>query len=95
MDADISGIEEVEPVFDSKPAINDDGFLVLKGSYPTQPSKVFFELKYIYEEETWELVGINVNLKGATGADKGPKKSDGKALKKPDAEDDGDEEKKD
>ena len=29
-----SEIEEVEPVFDSKPAINDDGFLVLKGSYP-------------------------------------------------------------
>src|SRR5688500_12631741 len=28
---DISGIEDVEPVFDSKPAINSDGFLVLEG----------------------------------------------------------------
>lgn len=94
-DAHISGVADVEPTFDSKPAIDSDGFLVLKGSYPTQPSKVFFELKYVYEDELWELVGINVNLKGATGADKGPKKSDGKALKKPDAEDDSDEEKKD
>jgi hypothetical protein len=94
MDADISDIEEVEPVFDSKPAINDDGFLVLKGSYPAPLNEVFFELKYVYEDELWELVGINVNLKRATGADKGPKKSNGKALKKPDAEDDGGEEKK-
>ena len=78
-DANISGIAEVEPVFDSKPAIDDDGFLVLKGSYPTQPSKVFFELRYVYEDEAWELVGINVNLKKATE----------KGLKKPD--DDGDE----
>lgn len=85
-DATIAGISEVEPVFDSKPEINSDGFLVLKGSYPTQPSKVFFELKYVYEDELWELVGINVNLKQT--ADKPLKKSEGKALKKPDAEDD-------
>lgn len=93
-DADISGIENVEPVFDSKPAIDNDGFLVLKGSYPTRPSTVFFELKYVYEDELWELVGINVNLKRASGTDAGPKKSNGKALKKPDAEDDEAEEKK-
>ena len=86
-EAHISGIADVEPVFDSKPAIDSDGFLVLKGSYPTQPSKVFFELKYVYEDELWELVGINVNLKNASGANKGPKKSEGKALQKPDDED--------
>ena len=79
-DAHISGVADVEPVFDSKPAIDSDGFLVLKGSYPTQPSKVFFELRYVYEEEAWELVGINVNLKKAASSDKG--------LKKPDADDD-------
>lgn len=79
-DADISGIADVEPTFDAKPAIDNDGFLVLKGSYPTQPSKVFFELKYIYEEGTWELVGINVNLKRSASSEKG--------LKKPDSDDD-------
>ena len=78
--AHISGIADVEPVFDAKPAIDNDGFLVLKGSYPTQPSKVFFELRYVYEDEAWELVGINVNLK----------ESASKALKKPDSDDDDD-----
>ena len=77
-DANISGIADVDPVFDSKPAINADGLLVLKGSYPTTPSKVFFELKYVYEGADWELVGINVNLKKGTD----------KALKKPESDDD-------
>ena len=75
--ADIAGISEVEPVFDSKPAINEDNFLVLKGSYPA-PSKVFFELKYAYEDQSWKLVGINVNVKASS--DKG--------LKKPESGDD-------
>jgi hypothetical protein len=81
-DAHISGVADVEPTFDSKPAIDKDGFLVLKGSYPTQPSKVFFELKYVNEDEIWELVGINVNLKRTAGSEKG--------LKKPDSDDEED-----
>lgn len=84
-DVDISGIADVDPLFDSKPAINDDGLLVLKGSYAAAPNEVLFELKYVYEEGDWKLVGINVNLK--KGADN--KKGAGKALKKPEA--DGDE----
>jgi len=84
-DAHISGVADLEPVFDSKPSVDNDGFLVLKGSYPTQPSKVFFELRYVYEDEAWELVGINVNLKKATSTDKG--------LKKPDPDDDEDDKK--
>jgi len=79
----ISGVADVEPDFDEKPGVDNDGFLVLKGSYPTTPSKVFFELRYVYEEETWELVGINVNLKKTGGTEKGLKKPDDD--KKPDA----------
>ena len=79
--ADISPIAKLEPTFDSKPALDDDSFLVLKGSYPTEPSKVFFDLRYIYEEGDWKLVAINVNLKKAT------EKATEKALKKPDADD--------
>lgn len=77
-DADISPIAKLEPVFDSKPAINEDSFLAIKGSYPTQPSKVFFDLTYVYEEQNWKLIGINVNLKKGTE----------KALKKPESDDD-------
>jgi hypothetical protein len=66
----ISPIAKLEPAFEGTPAVNEDGLLVIKGSYPTQPSKVFFELKYFYEDEAWKLVGINVQLKAADKADK-------------------------
>jgi len=61
-DVDISPITKVQPKFDQKPTVNDDGMLVLKGAYPTQPSKVMFTLKYVSEQGAWKLVGINVNL---------------------------------
>jgi hypothetical protein len=60
---DLTPITKVEPVFDGTPAVNEDGLLVLKGSYPTRPSKVIFELKYVYEKESWKLGGINVEVK--------------------------------
>jgi hypothetical protein len=60
--SDISSIAKVQPTFDGTPAINEDGVLVLKGSYPTQPNKVTFQLKYINEDGAWKLVGITTNL---------------------------------
>ncbi|HEX7516444.1 MAG TPA: hypothetical protein VF345_04065 [Chthoniobacterales bacterium] len=68
----IAPIAKLEPAFEGTPAVNEDGLLVIKGSYPTQPSKVFFELKYVYEDESWKLVGINVQVKPI--ADKADKK---------------------
>jgi hypothetical protein len=68
----IALIVKQEPAFEGAPAVNEDGLLVIKGSYPTQPSKVFFELKYVYENESWKLVGINVQVKPT--ADKADKK---------------------
>lgn len=57
---DISEISGVEPVFGEPPAINGDGVLVLKGSYPARPMKISFELKYVYEHPAWKLIGVNV-----------------------------------
>ena len=59
---DIESIDQEEPVFEGTPAVNQDGLLVMQGSYPTQP-KVSFELKYVYEGEGWKLFGINVDAK--------------------------------
>src|SRR5947207_2315977 len=59
-DYDISNIAQSEPVFDVPPAINSDGFLVLKGHYPTRPNKVTFELIYAYASPAWKLMSINV-----------------------------------
>jgi hypothetical protein len=79
----IALIVKEEPTFEGTPAVNEDGFLVIKGSYPTQPSKVFFELKYVYEDESWKLVAINVQVKPT--ADKADKK--GKEKKSGDDDD--------
>lgn len=79
----IALIVKEEPAFEGTPAVNEDGFLVIKGSYPTQPSKVFFELKYVYEDESWKLVAINVQVKPT--ADKADKK--GKEKKSDDDDD--------
>jgi hypothetical protein len=70
-EVDISSIAKLEPTFAKAPAVNDDGLLVLQGSYPAQP-KVSFELKYVYEDESWKLAGINVQVKPADDA--APKK---------------------
>ena len=78
----IALIVKEQPDFDEAPTVNNDGILVLKGSYPTQPNKVFFELKYVFEDESWKLVGINVQVKPASDAP--PKK--GKEKKAKDSE---------
>lgn len=73
---DISSIAKLAPTFAKAPAVNDDGLLVIQGSYPTQPSRVSFELKYVYEDESWKLAGINVQVKPT--ADKADKKDEDK-----------------
>jgi|SRR5450432_562201 len=81
----IAPIAKLEPAFEGTPALNEEGLLVVTGSYPAQP-KVSFELKYVYEGEGWKLFGINVNVKPtAEKADK-----IGKEKKKDDSDDDDD-----
>ena len=59
---DIGSIAKEKPTFTGKPAVNEDGHLVVSGSYPA-PNKVSFELKYLNEEGNWKLVGFNLQLK--------------------------------
>jgi hypothetical protein len=60
---DLTILDNHSPIFDEKPVINQDGILVIKGHYPTQPSQVFFEQKYIYEGMNWKVLGLHVNVK--------------------------------
>ncbi len=66
---DVAFIADSEPVFETPPAIDSDGVLVLKGHYDTKPNKVEFSLKYIYEKPAWKLIGINVHVTPAGTAD--------------------------
>jgi hypothetical protein len=60
---DIAPIAELKPIFEGTPAVNEDGFLMIKGSYAMESSKVAFQLQYVYEDESWKLAGINVQVK--------------------------------
>jgi hypothetical protein len=60
---DLAGIQNVEPVWDAPVTVGTDGLLILSGYYPTEPYRVQFALKFIYELPTWKLFGVEVNLR--------------------------------
>jgi Ca2+-binding EF-hand superfamily protein len=60
---DLSPIEPLSPVFQKKPYLDGNGFLILQGIYNTEPLGTHFKLKYVPEETEWKLVGINIETK--------------------------------
>lgn len=59
---DISPIQDVSPEFSEPVAIDNNGVMHIRGSYPTQPLRVVFELNYVYERSNWKLLGVSLNL---------------------------------
>src|SRR5262249_741636 len=59
---DISGIKDVAPVVEPKPAIKES-FLVVEGHYPLKSERVEFTLRYTLESSAWKLAGIRVKVK--------------------------------
>ena len=60
---DIAAIGQAKPAFDPAPVIDGGGRLLVKGMYPTKPARVFFNLEYVFEDEEWRLIGIDVQIK--------------------------------
>jgi hypothetical protein len=56
-------LDRYPPQFTEKAMIDENGVLILVGTYPTKPSQVYFEHHYIYEGLGWKLVALNVNVK--------------------------------
>jgi hypothetical protein len=59
---DIAPIRDLTPRFAPPPAVNEQGVLVVTGQYPTEPSRVRFELEYVREGGGWALMGITVRV---------------------------------
>jgi hypothetical protein len=59
-DIDIDIIAAMKPTYDPAPLIDDNGKLVVKGSFPTEPARVVFELDFIPSDAEWKLVRINI-----------------------------------
>jgi len=61
--ADLNVLKNYSPIFEEKPSIDENGILRIKGYYPTEPNKFYFNQTYIYEGLGWKLMGYSVNIK--------------------------------
>jgi hypothetical protein len=59
---DLSVLDTLEPILYEEAQIDQDGVLILKGHYATQPSQVKFQQKFIKEGGVWKLIGFQFTL---------------------------------
>jgi hypothetical protein len=62
-EVDLSGVAEKKPILDGPPQVSTDGLLVMSGHFDTQPYRVVFSMKFIYELPKWKLFGLDVSLR--------------------------------
>ena len=60
---DLTLLKNFSPSFDSQPSIDQNGVLLIVGNYPTKPTQVLFEHKYIYEGLSWKLLGFKIETR--------------------------------
>jgi len=56
-------LENMTPVFDAQPSVDDKGWLRVSGHYASTPSRVNFEMGYIEEGIGWKLGSFKINVK--------------------------------
>ena len=59
---DFDIIAAMKPAYDPPPRVDDEGKLVVKGSFPTEPLRVYFDLDFIPSDGEWKLIRINVKV---------------------------------
>jgi hypothetical protein len=59
---DFDVIAALKPSYDPAPKVDDDGKLLVKGYFPTEPLQVYFNLEFIPSDGEWRLIGINVKV---------------------------------
>jgi hypothetical protein len=59
---DFDIIAALKPVYDPPPRVDDDGKLLVKGHFPTEPKQVYFDFQFIPSDGEWKLISINVKI---------------------------------
>jgi hypothetical protein len=59
---DIDIVTAMAPTYDQPPYIDAEGKLIVRGFFPTEPSRVSFEMDFISGEGEWKLIRINVKV---------------------------------
>lgn len=60
---DLTSIVDLEPSFSSQPTLDEENSLVVKGYYPTDPSRLHFDFRFTPEPPDWKLLVIDISLK--------------------------------
>ena len=53
------------PTYEQPPYVDPEGKLILRGFFPTEPSRVPFEMDFVSGEGEWKLIRINVRVSPA------------------------------
>ncbi len=69
---DIDIVTAMAPIYDQPPYIDGDGRLVIRGHFPTEPTRVLFEMDFLPADDDWKLLKIRVTV--APSADYPPDK---------------------
>ena len=64
-DIDFDIIAAYKPVYDPEPRVDDEGKLLVRGYFPTEPARVVYDLKFIPSDGEWKLISINVKTERA------------------------------
>lgn len=59
---DIDVVSAMKPTYHPAPVVDSEGKLSVKGFFPTDPTRVNFELEFIPSDGEWKLIRINVKL---------------------------------
>ncbi|CAN5128153.1 hypothetical protein BH10PSE6_BH10PSE6_56330 [soil metagenome] len=62
---DFDVIAAYKPVYDPAASVNGDGRLIAKGYFPTEPTRVLFDLAFIPSDGEWKLISIHVKTERA------------------------------
>jgi len=61
-DIDIGVVAALKPSYAPAPSVDDDGRLLVKGTFPTEPKKVEFDLAFIPSDGEWKLIRLHVKV---------------------------------
>lgn len=64
-DIDLAPILAQPPKLSEPARIDQEGALLLKGTFETRPSRVLFDLRLLPAEGDWKLISIHVNVEPA------------------------------
>ena len=62
---DFDVIAAYKPVYDPAASVDGDGRLIVKGYFPTEPTRVLFDLAFIPSDGEWKLISIHVKTERA------------------------------